>query len=72
MELSLLRSHIGLVWYLLIDPGYSQVAQWERIRLPMQEMRVQSLGHEDPLEEKITHSSILALEILWTEEPGGL
>ena len=36
-------------------------------------MRVQSLGWEDPLQEGIaTHSSILAWEILYTEEPGGL
>ena len=34
---------------------------------------VQSLGREDPLEEgTATHSSILAWEIPWTEEPGGL
>ena len=34
---------------------------------------VQSLGQEDPLEKKIaTHSSTLAWEIAWTEEPGGL
>ena len=39
----------------------------------MQEMRVQSLGQEDPLEKgTATHSSILAWEIPWTEEPGGL
>ena len=39
----------------------------------MQEMWVQSLGQEDPLEKEITtHSSILAWEISWTEEPGGL
>ena len=39
----------------------------------MQEMRVQSLGREDPLEEDMeTHSSILAWKIPWTEEPGGL
>ena len=39
----------------------------------MQEMRVQSLGREDPLEKKMaTHSSILAWEIPWTEEYGGL
>ena len=39
----------------------------------MQEMSVQSLGQEDPLEKKMaTHSSILAWEILWKEEPGGL
>ena len=36
-------------------------------------MRVQSLGQEDTLEEGMaTHSSILAWEIPWTEEPGGL
>ena len=39
----------------------------------MQEMQVQSLGWEDPLEEGMaTHSSILAWRIPWTEEPGGL
>ena len=39
----------------------------------MQETQVQSLGQEDPLEKEIeTHSSILAWEILRTEEPGGL
>ena len=36
-------------------------------------MQVGSLGQEDPLEEGIaTHSSTLAWEIPWTEEPGGL
>ena len=51
----------------------SLVVQWERIRLPVQEMRVQSLGQEDPLEEEMaTHSSILAWRIPWTEDPGGL
>ena len=36
-------------------------------------MLVRSLGREDPLEKGMaTHSSIFALEILWTEEPGGL
>ena len=39
----------------------------------MQETRVPSLGKEDPLEKEIaTHSSILAWEIPWAEEPGGL
>ena len=38
-----------------------------------QETWVQSLGQEDPLEKEIaTHSSILAWEIPWTEEPSGL
>ena len=37
----------------------------------MQETQVQSLGQEDPLEQEMaTHSSILAWEIPWTEEPG--
>ena len=39
----------------------------------VQELWVQFLGGEDPLEEEMaTHSSILAWEIPWTEEPGGL
>ena len=39
----------------------------------MQETWVQSLGQEDPLENKMaTHSNILAWKIPWTEEPGGL
>ena len=38
-----------------------------------QEIWVQSLGWEDPLEEEMgSHSSILAWEIPRTEEPGGL
>ena len=40
---------------------------------PMQELWVCSLGQEDPLEKEVTsHSSILAWEIPWTEEPSGL
>jgi len=39
----------------------------------MQEMWVESLGLEDPWENKMaTRSSILAWEISWTEEPCGL
>ena len=39
----------------------------------MQETPVRSLGLEDPLEKEMaTHSSILAWEIPWTEEPDGL
>ena len=39
----------------------------------MQEMQVWSLGQEDPLKnEMATHSSILAWEIPWPEEPGRL
>ena len=37
------------------------------------ESQVRSLGQEDPLEKEMAiHSSILAWEIPWTEEPGGL
>ena len=39
----------------------------------MQVTWLQSLGWEDSLEKgMVTHSSILAWEVLWTEEPGGL
>ena len=41
--------------------------------LEMPEIRVQSLGQEDRMEEGMaTHSSILAWRIPWSEEPGGL
>ena len=39
----------------------------------MQEKGVPSLGWKDPLEKRmVTHSSILAWEIPWTEEPDGV
>ena len=39
----------------------------------MHKTLVQSLSQEDPLEKGMTtHSSILAWEIPWTEQPGGL
>ena len=44
-----------------------------RICLPMQGMRVWSLGQKDPLEKEMaTHSSIIPWEIPWVEEPGRL
>ena len=53
----------------MVFPGGSVVKNMPA----MQETRVQSLDQEDPLEKKMaTHSSILAWEIPWTEEPGGL
>ena len=46
---------------------------WLRISSPMQEVRVQFLGWDDTLEEEMaTRFRILAWEIPWTEEPGGL
>ena len=56
-----------------IDKGLPRWLSGKRICLPIQEMLVQSLGWEDPLEKEMaTHSSILARIISWTEEPGGL
>ena len=44
-----------------------------RILSAMQETLVQSLGQEDPMEKEMAiHSSILAWEIPWREDPGGL
>ena len=51
----------------------SLVVQMVKNLPAMQETRVRSLGQEDLLEKKMaTHSKILAWEIPWTEEPGGL
>ena len=51
----------------------SLVAQMIKNLLAMQEIRIQSLGQEDPMEKGMTtHSNILAWGITWTEERGGL
>ena len=56
----------------LIEVLVSLVAQMVR-NPPAMQTWVQSLGWEDPQEEGMaTHLSILAWEIPWTEEPGGL
>ena len=59
-----------------ITSGTSQVVPWWRIHLLMQglkETQVWSLGQEDLLKKEMaTHSSILAWEIPWTEEPSRL
>ena len=56
--------------------GFPRWLSGKRIYLPMQEIQetqVPSLDQEDPLEEETaTHSSILAWDIPWTEEPGRL
>ena len=52
---------------------HNMVARMVKNLPAMQETQVQSLGREDSLEKGMaTHSSILAWEIPWTEEPGGL
>ena len=49
------------------------MAQWLQNLPAMQEIQIQSLGLEDPLEEGVgTHSTILAWEIPWTEKPSRL
>ena len=49
------------------------VAQTVKSLLATWEIQVQSLAWEDPLEKEMaTHSSLLAWEIPWTEEPGEL
>ena len=59
--------------YLVYKIGASLVAQRLKRLPPMRETRVRSLGREDPLEkEMVTHSSILAWRIPWTEKPGRL
>ena len=51
----------------------SLVAQKVKNLPAMQEIPVQSLGWEDPLQKgMVTHSSILVWRIPWTEEPGRL
>ena len=53
--------------------GNSLLAQMVKNMPAMQDIQVQSLGWEDPLEKELAiHSSILTQRILWTEEPGGL
>ena len=50
-----------------------RVAQRLKCLLPTWEIRVRSLGREDPLEKEMApHSSILAWRIPWTEELGRL
>ena len=65
-----------LVFFFALCVRLPRWRSWQRIRLPLlelQEMWVQSLGREDPLEwEMATHSSILAWKILWSELSGGL
>ena len=55
------------------EKGTSLVAQLVKNLPAMQETQVWSLGQEGPLEKEMaTHSSILAWEIPWTEEPSWL
>ena len=56
--------------HILLQAKASLVAQILKNLHAVQETQVQSLGLEDPLEKKmVTHSSILAWRIPWTEKP---
>ena len=68
-------NHFNYTTTLLIHVvcGPLLVAQMIKNPIAMQETQVGSLGQEDPLEKEMaSHSSILAWEIPWTEEPGRL
>ena len=61
------------VYLTYMQSGASLVAQRLKHLPGMQEIRVRSLGWEDPLEKEMaTHSSTLAWRIPWREEPGRL
>ena len=64
------REELGLLHQPLDFPGGDSVV---KNPLAKQETRGQSLGGEDSLKKEVaTHSSILAWETPWTEDPGGL
>ena len=69
------RAVLHICTTLLQDFSGGSVVKKKKYRLPMQETPetlVQSLGRDDSLEEEVvTHSSICAWKIPWTEEPGG-
>ena len=56
----------------IADMGFSDGLVVKNL-LAKQEMQIESLGWEDPLEKEMaTHSSIISWEISWTEESCGL
>ena len=70
------RTYVLFIYTEMSNIWASQMVQWVK-NLPAnardEEDEVQSLGQEDLLEEEmVTHSSILAWTIPWTEERGGL
>ena len=63
--------------YLFVNKQWeSLMAQWVEnlpVMQDLQETQIRCLGWEDPLEEEMAiHSSVLAWQIPWTEEPDGL
>ena len=74
--MELLGNNLSCIFQNLCRKDVPFLPGGSEIRLPMQELKktwIQSLCWEDPLEEGMaTHSSMLAWEIPWTKESGGL
>ena len=68
------NTHVNLSLYCFTNVYIAFLVAQSVKNLPaMQEIQVWFLGQEDPMEKEMaTHSSVLAWEISWTEEPGGL
>ena len=69
----LLKFHLKIYVKLRVGESYhdktSLMVQLEKKPPAMQETRVQSLSREDPLEQAmVTHPSILAWRLPWTQE----
>ena len=65
-SLELTSTHCFFMMMILI-----KLSRWLSSKESNEETQIQSLDWEDPLEkERAAHSSILAWEIPWTEEPG--
>ena len=57
----------------MVDEGFPGGSGYGKSPPAIQEICVQSLSQEDPLEKEMaTHSSIPVWRISWTEQPGGL
>ena len=68
-----LLAHLPKLYMNITQAVVSLVAQSVKNLPAVQETWVRSMGWEDPLQKEMaTHSSILAWEIPWTEEPGRL
>ena len=67
------QSNVSLLFNILSRLDFPGGLDGKESAYNLGETQVRYLGWEDPLEKKMaTHSSVLAWEIPWTEEPGGL
>ena len=75
MSVLFFLSRSSILCFLMTKPSFPSGAMVKNPPANAEDARerVQSLGREGPLEEGMaTHSSIVAWETPWTEEPGGL